>query len=75
MTNDQRELLQVMDGDQWRAVEALLQQISTRFAEAVLKTSIQNGSREITLAKAKLEGAQGLIDGMVRAKRELTKEK
>jgi hypothetical protein len=74
MTQDQRELLVSLDSAQWRAFVALATDILRRQEEKVLKCNITEGTRAILIAKANADGARVLIDGIERAKRELTKE-
>lgn len=75
MTETQKEILDLMDKEQWNAVMALADAIIGRISERVLNTSVQDGARAIVLAKAKLDGARDLIDGMRRAQAQLRQEK
>jgi hypothetical protein len=72
MTKDQKELIEIMDSETWEAVAAMSTQLASRFADRVLKCSPM--SEELSLAKAKYDGAQELIGAMNARKRELTKE-
>jgi hypothetical protein len=75
MTQDQREILEMMDRAQWEAMIALMESLVVRQKERVLKCSVTDGARAILLAKANLDGAIDLITGVARARAQITKEK
>jgi hypothetical protein len=74
MTQEQKELLSTMDSESHKALLALAVVLEARFAERVLNTNVTDGARALILAKAKLDGARELIDGMNRALRDIRKE-
>lgn len=61
MTPVQKNMIRdIIENEQWGAVIAAAQDIVTSKERDVITCSIDQGSRELTLRKARLEGAQAV---------------
>lgn len=58
LTQEEKELIQgMMSSDEWKVIEKLCDMAVEEQQVEVLTTSINDGSREIVIRKARLEGA------------------
>lgn len=75
LKQEQIELLKDMTSEQWEAVCAVAHILVGRHAQAVLSYDLSKGDRELVCARARLDGASAILNGMEHARAELRKGK
>lgn len=75
MTQEDKESLrELMTSDIWPAVVRMCETLTRKQADALLRYNLEQGEQGLLILKARLDGAEGLLEGIRRAKRELLKE-